>query len=281
MNENFYMALTLTILAGLSTGIGGLIAFFIKEKNTKPLTFAMGFAAGVMLYVSFMEIFPAAIDSLTHYFGGSTQGNAWALVAFFVGMLIVGIIDKMIPSHDNPHEFHDTVVEGELSTTTQKNPQKKKLMKIGLLTALALGIHNFPEGLATFVAALEDPTLGITIAVAIALHNIPEGVAVAMPIYYATGNRKQAFFYSFLSGLVEPVGAIVGYLILMPFLNEMTMSLSLAGVAGIMVFISLDQLLPAAEEYGDHHLSIYGVVAGMLIMAISLLLLTGGHAHTH
>lgn len=277
MNENFYMAFTLTVLAGLSTGIGGLIAFFIKEKNTKPLTFAMGFAAGVMLYVSFMEIFPAAIDSLTHYFHSGTKGNIWALVAFFAGMLLVGIIDKMIPSHDNPHEFHDTPVNHD----TGQTPEKKRLMKIGLLTALALGIHNFPEGLATFIAALEDPTLGITIAVAIALHNIPEGVAVAMPIYYATGDRKKAFFYALLSGIVEPIGAIVGYLLLMPFLNEMTMSLSLAGVAGIMVFISLDQLLPAAEEYGDHHLSIYGVVAGMVIMAVSLVLLTGGHAHTH
>ncbi|MCP4439162.1 MAG: zinc transporter ZupT [Aureispira sp.] len=278
MDENFYMAFTLTVLAGLSTGIGGLIAFFIKKHNTKPLTIAMGFAAGVMLYVSFMEIFPAAIDSLTHYFHSSSKGNFWALVAFFAGMFLVALIDKLIPSHENPHEFHED--EDELDSSG-KSPQQKRLMKIGVLTALALAIHNFPEGLATFVSALEDPTLGITIAVAIALHNIPEGIAVAMPIYYASGNRKQAFWYSFLSGVVEPIGALVGYLILMPFLNEMTMSLSLAGVAGIMVFISLDQLLPAAEEYGDHHLSIYGVVAGMMVMAVSLLLLTGGHAHTH
>jgi ZIP family zinc transporter len=146
-------------------------------------------------------------------------------------------------------------------------------MRIGVLTALALAIHNFPEGIATFVTALDDPELGMTIAVAIAIHNVPEGIAVSMPIYFATGDRKKAFMYSFLSGVVEPLGAIIGYFILMPYLNDTLMGMLLAGVAGIMVFISLDQLLPAAEEYGEHHLSIYGVVLGMIVMAGSLILM--------
>ncbi len=149
--------------------------------------------------------------------------------------------------------------------------KRKKLARMGLMTALAIGIHNFPEGLATFIAALSDPSLGIAIAVAIAIHNIPEGIAVSVPVYYATGSRKRAFWLSFTSGLAEPIGALVGYLVLMPFLSPVMFGLLFAIVAGIMVFISLDELLPAAEEYGEHHYSIYGLIGGMAVMALSLL----------
>lgn len=143
---------------------------------------------------------------------------------------------------------------------------------MGLFTALAVGIHNFPEGLATFISALQAPSIAIPIAIAIAIHNIPEGIAVSVPVYYATGDRKKAFLYSFLSGLSEPIGAAVGYLVLMPFLSDVLFGVVFAGVAGIMVFISLDELLPSAQEFGEHHLSIYGLVAGMVVMAVSLLL---------
>ena len=153
-----------------------------------------------------------------------------------------------------------------------KTNEQSKLMRMGLFTALAIAIHNFPEGLATFIAALDDPSLGIAIAVAIAIHNIPEGIAVSVPIYYATGNKKKAFWYSFSSGLAEPVGALIGFLILMPFLSPLIFGLIFAGVAGIMVFISIDELLPAAQEFGEHHLSIYGLIAGMMLMAFSLLM---------
>jgi ZIP family zinc transporter len=161
------------------------------------------------------------------------------------------------------------MVEDVNPEALQKN---KKLMRMGLFTALAIAIHNFPEGLATFTSAITDPSLGIAIAVAIAIHNIPEGIAVSVPIYYATGNKKKAFWYSFSSGLAEPVGAIVGYLILLPFMGPQVFGILFAGVAGIMVFISLDELLPSAREYGEHHLSIYGLIAGMAVMAVSLLM---------
>lgn len=269
MEQNVQIAFLLTITAGLATGIGSTIAFFVKDKSTKLLTFAMGFAAGVMLYVSFVEILPEAIHKLMGFYeGDEKKSTAYGVLAFFVGMLVVGIIDRLIPHNENPHEF--TLEEGEEDALSQG---KNKLMRIGMLTALALALHNFPEGIATFITALEDPQLGMTIAFAIAIHNIPEGIAVSMPIYFATGDRKKAFTYSFLSGVVEPLGAIVGYLLLMPYLTPVLMGLLLAGVAGIMVFISLDQLLPAAEEYGEHHLSIYGVVLGMMVMAGSLILL--------
>jgi ZIP family zinc transporter len=265
------LAFLLTILAGLSTGIGSLIAFVVKEKSTRMLTFSMGFAAGVMLYVSFMEILPEAIHALSEYLGCEEEGTWAGIAAFFGGMLLVGLIDKLIPSKDNPHELIDT---------HDVPPKKQKdLMRVGILTAVALAIHNFPEGVATFVATLESPQLGMTIAAAIALHNIPEGIAVSMPIYHATGDRKKAFFYSFLSGIVEPLGAFIGYLVLMPYLTPMVMGLLLAGVAGIMVFISIDQLLPASQEYGEHHVSIYGFVIGMAVMALSLAMMAGHHAH--
>ena len=258
-------AFGLTLFAGLSTGIGSAIAFFAKRTNTKFLSVALGFSAGVMIYVSFVEIIQKANDSLTESLG--TTSGWWVTVAsFFGGILLIGIIDKFIPSIENPHELRG--VE-EMHMSPDKD---QKLMRMGTFTALAIAIHNFPEGLATFTAALTEPSLGIAIAVAIAIHNIPEGIAVSVPIYYATNSKKKAFTLSFLSGLAEPVGALIGYLLLMPFLNNVVFGILFAGVAGIMVFISLDELLPAAQKYGEHHLSIYGLIAGMLVMAISLIL---------
>lgn len=262
-------AFGLTLFAGLATGIGSALAFFAKRTNTKFLSVALGFSAGVMLYVSFVEIFAKAKDALTAESVLGEVAGTWVTVgSFFGGILLIALIDKLIPSFENPHEIHRTE---EMDDTVEAD-KFKKLYRMGLFTALAITIHNFPEGLATFTAAIKDPTLGIAIAVAIAIHNIPEGIAVSIPIYYATGDRKKAFFYSFLSGLSEPVGAVVGYAILYNFFNDMIFGILFAVVAGIMVFISLDELLPSAEEYGEHHLSIYGLIAGMAVMALSLLL---------
>lgn len=278
--ENLLFAFALTLFAGLATGIGSLLALFTKRTNTKFLSVALGFSAGVMIYVSMVEIFPKAQESLISEMGKSA--GSWAtVVAFFGGMLLIAIIDNFIPSIDNPHEIRkveelEVTTDGDaVSESIEDNNESiknKNLMRMGIFTAIAVAVHNFPEGLATFIAALQDPSLGVPIAVAIAIHNIPEGIAVSIPIYYATGSRKKAFIYSFLSGLAEPVGAGIGFLILMPFLTETLFGILFASVAGIMVFISLDQLLPAAREYGEHHLSIYGLVGGMMVMALSLLL---------
>lgn len=258
-----WTAFLLTLFAGLSTGIGSAIAFFARRTNVKFLSVALGFSAGVMIYVSMIEIFVKAKDSLVGELGEQT-GTWYTVLAFFGGIAFIGIIDKLIPEMENPHELKNV--------EDMDDKQSKSLMRMGLFTALAIGIHNFPEGLATFTAALNDPTLGIPIAVAIAIHNIPEGIAVSVPIYYATANKSKAFWYSFSSGLAEPVGALVGYLLLMPFITPVTFGILFASVAGIMVFISLDELLPSAEKYGKHHLSIYGLIAGMAVMAVSLLL---------
>lgn len=264
--SNFIFAFGLTLFAGLCTGIGSSLAFFTKKTNTKFLSISLGFSAGVMIYVSMIEIFVKAKTSLTAEVG-MKSGSWLTVISFFAGMLIIALIDKFIPSGENPHDIY------KIEDIENKNAIKNsKLLRMGMFTALAVAIHNFPEGLATFISTLQEPSIAIPIAVAIAIHNIPEGIAVSVPIYYATGDKKKAFLYSFLSGLSEPLGAIVGYLILMPFMNDLVFGIIFAAVAGIMVFISLDELLPSAREYGEHHLSIYGLVSGMAVMAVSLLL---------
>jgi ZIP family zinc transporter len=294
------IALGLTVFAGLATGIGSAIAFFAKRTNYRFLSIATGFSAGVMLYVSFVEIFFKGADSLGKVYG-PVMGNWINAAAFFGGIVLIGFIDALVPSSGNPHEAHtkeelkplqdpaapepdfQAIAETPASAATGAHDHRvasDKLLRMGLFTALAIGIHNFPEGLATFLAALEDPGLGVAIAIAIALHNIPEGISVSVPIYYATGSRKKAFVYSFLSGFAEPVGAIAAYLLLRLIVGTeggvmppQIMGILFAGVAGIMVYISLDELLPTSRAYGRGHDSLIGLVGGMAVMALSLLLM--------
>ncbi len=267
-SSTILFAFALTLFAGLSTGIGSTIGLLAKRTNTAFLAASLGFSAGVMLYVSFVEMLTGSRESLVTEMG-ETAGNWVCVASFFGGILLIGLIDRIIPDFQNPHEMRD--VE---DLNREISPEKKKhLLRMGVLTALAIGIHNFPEGLATFVAALEEPALGISIAIAIAIHNIPEGIAVSVPVYHATGSRKKAFMWSFISGIAEPLGALIGFAFLMNHFNELTLGIIFALVAGIMVFISLDELLPAAEKYGKHHIAIYGLVAGMAVMALSLIFL--------
>jgi zinc transporter, ZIP family len=263
----FILPFALTLFAGLATGIGSLLAFATKQTNTKFLSSVLGFSAGVMIYVSMIEIFSEAKHTLTGALG-EVKGSWITTAAFFAGVFLIAAIDKLVPSAENPHEPHKV----EDMDKKPKNMDKARLMRMGVMTAVAIAIHNFPEGLATFTAAVKDPSLGIAIAVAIAIHNIPEGIAVSVPIFYATGDRKKAFKLSFLSGLSEPVGAVVGYAILSAVFNDVVFGVLFAAVAGIMVFISLDELLPTAREYGHPHHAIYGLILGMIVMAVSLLL---------
>lgn len=297
--NNVWIAFGLTLLAGMATGIGSVIAFTAGRTNYRFLAVATGFSAGVMLYLSFAEIFPKGLESFVEHYGDSW--GPWVNTAsFFGGMLLIGLVDHLIPSAENPHEtrseeetmpLHDSsMLIPEFKSTVCARPAVEvpaihdidhpKLMRMGVFTALAIGIHNFPEGLATFLAALKEPVLGMAIAMAIALHNIPEGISVSVPIFYATGNRKRAFLYSVLSGLAEPLGAVAAYLAIRFFLGDnagviqpQVMGMLFGGVAGIMVYISLDELLPTSRAYGKGHDSLYGLVAGMLVMALSLLLL--------
>jgi len=290
---NFWIALGLTVFAGLATGIGSALAFLAKRTNYRFLSISTAFSCGVMLYVSFIEIFVKGADALVETYG-DPLGYWVNLAAFFGGILLIGLIDNLIPSAENPHETYsveetaplhdDSAPRPAIQTITaaerQHRPDQHKLMRMGLFTALAIGIHNFPEGLATFLSALQDPSLGVAIAIAIALHNIPEGISVSVPVFYATGNRRKAFTLSFLSGLAEPIGAILAYIAIRFFLGgdsgvipPQIMGILFGGVAGIMVYISLDELLPTSRAYGKGHDSIFGLVAGMAVMAISLLLM--------
>jgi ZIP family zinc transporter len=253
MSSRVLYALALSAFAGLSTTIGSVIGIFVRKPGPRFLTFTLGFSAGVMILVSFVELLRAGIEEL---------GFLWGLLAFFGGMAGMFIIDILIP-HSYKAETHRSGDKAE----------KKKLMRTGVLVALGIGIHNLPEGLAAFAGALEDPNLGLAIAVAIAIHNIPEGLAVSAPIYAATGSRSKAFWWSFLSGVAEPVGALLAAAILLPFLSPSLIGGVLAAVAGIMVFISIDELVPASKAYGHDHLAIIGVIVGMVVMAFSLWML--------
>lgn len=258
--HNVALAFILTLLSGLSTGLGGLITLLARRDNNRFLCISMGFSAGVMIYVSMIELFSEASRLLSGSLG-EKSGALFTVAAFFLGMLIIALIDKLIPCESNPHE---------LTCSVQPGKSGKNLRRTGLITAVAIAVHNFPEGVATFVSATQSLKVALPIVLAIALHNIPEGISVSTPVFYASGSRKKAIGYAFLSGLSEPLGAVLAYLILYPFMSDTLFGVLYAVVAGIMVFISFDELLPSAEVYGEHHLTIYGLVGGMAVMALSL-----------
>lgn len=265
MDERILHALALSTLAGLSTGLGGAVVAFAKGRHRKLLAGGLGLSGGVMVYVSFVELFPDALERIGRV-TGDQWGHVWTAAAFFGGMGMIALIDAVVPERENPHDAPGAVGSGE-------EIRHAELQRLGLMTALAVGIHNFPEGYATFVSGYEDWRMGLPIAVAIGLHNIPEGIAIAVPVLFATGDPRRAFVWALLSGLAEPIGALVGWLVLGAILDDLMMGVSLAAVAGIMVFISLDQLIPNSRRYDAGHVPMYGLVAGMAVMAVTLALL--------
>ena len=282
--QEIMTAFALTMVAGLSTGIGSLIAFLAKKTNTKFLSASLGLSAGVMIYVSFMELMPESVRQLSEIYP-ERSAAVFMLLAFFSGIALIALIDHFVPEEENPHEIHtDKAYEGLVDESdihasgemvkpevSKDSAARKSLKRTGIMTAFAIGIHNFPEGMAVFTSVLTDIEIAIPIVLAIAIHNIPEGIAVSVPLYHATGDKKKAFIYSFLSGISEPVGAVIGFLILMPFWSPQINALLLAAVSGIMIYISFDELLPSTEKFGQHHWGIFGVILGMALMAFSLL----------
>ncbi len=271
-------ATILTLIAGSATGIGGALVLFKKKISSNFLAGALGLSAGVMIFISLAELFPEAQAMITAT--GMPHGKIFVLLAFFVGMGIITLIDFAVPDYENPHEASGLSLDTRTAAVgvLEQAGNEKALHRLGLMSALAIAIHNFPEGIATFIGALNDPEMGAGITFAIAIHNIPEGIAVAIPIYYATKSKGKALLYATLSGLSEPVGALLCWGIAAIFGIELTggspaFPLVLAAVAGIMIYISLDELLPTAEKYGKHHIAIAGVIGGMAIMGISLLIM--------
>ena len=258
IDQNSLFPLILSTLAGLSTVIGAILIFFTKTKNNKFLTFSLGFSAGVMISVSFTDLFPTAEDAISKYHG-KTNGVLWSILFLLIGALIAFLIDHFIPDESEGHY-------GEIDQATG-------LFRVGLVSTIALMLHNFPEGIATFVSGYQNSALGLTVAFAIALHNIPEGIAIAMPIYNSTKSRYKAIKYSFLSGMAEPLGAFLSFLFLKPFINELILGIIFAIVAGIMLYISLAELFPSSRKYGQINLSILSIFLGFAIMPISHLLL--------
>lgn len=259
METNVIYAFLLTLLAGLTTGVGSVIGLFVPRSNKKFLSLVLGFSAGVMIYVSFMEMIPKSQGYLDAAYG--TQNGVWWMCgALFFGMAVIMLIDNFIPSPES-------------DLTAQKTGQHSSgLERMGVMTALAIAIHNFPEGLATFASTLDDVSLGLAIAVAIAIHNIPEGIVTSVPIYHATGKRKKAFLVSLLSGLTEPLGALIGYLILRPFLSDTVYGIIFASISGIMIYIAIEELIPMAREYDKGNSMILGCIFGMMVMALSLIM---------
>lgn len=280
MNMNEVLgALLLTLIAGSATGIGGALVLFKKKLSSNFLAGALGLSAGVMIFISLAELFPEAQAEIMAT-GSVRHGEALVLIAFFVGIGIITLIDFAIPEYENPHEAPGLSLNTKTAAVgmVEQTGSEKALQRLGLMSALAIAIHNFPEGIATFIGALNDPQMGAGITFAIAIHNIPEGIAVAIPIYYATKSKGKALFYAILSGFSEVTGALLCLAVTAVFNLELTgesiaFPLILAAVSGIMIYISLDELLPTAEKYGKHHIAIAGVVGGMAIMGISLIIM--------
>ena len=252
---------------------------FKKKISSNFLAAALGFSAGVMIFISLAELYPEAQAEIAAV-GSVPHGEALVLLAFFVGMGIITLIDFLIPEYENPHEASGLSLDAKTQAVDMLSHtgNEKALHRLGVLSALAIAIHNFPEGIATFIGALNDPEMGAGITFAIAIHNIPEGIAVAIPIYYATKSKGKALLYATLSGFSEVIGALLCLTVTALFGIELTgggaaFPLVLAAVAGIMIYISLDELLPTAEKYGKHHIAIAGVVGGIAIMAVSLLIM--------
>ncbi len=263
--ENFGIAFGLTLLAGLTTAIGGAIAFITKKDNLKVLSVGLGFSAGVMIFVSLVDIIPEAKTMLQMHFPHRFE---WLVfIGFLIGLVVSVLIDYFIPDHVDTEELlHPDDPEPD------NHYKHYKLKRAGILTAVAICVHNFPEGLATFLSTTQDITLGFSVALAIAIHNIPEGIAVALPIYHVTGKRRYAMLYAALSGVTEPIGALAGMFILGLFLPQVLIGLLMAAVAGIMTYISFDTLLPLAKEYGNWHLSIIGIMSGIVFIWLSLII---------
>lgn len=272
--SNIVLSFILTLVVGLSMGVGSLLSFIVKGENKRFLALSLSFSAGIMIYASFMAILPEGIELIemhVHHDRGHTIG----LIAFFGGMVITAFLEKLVhsmgevPGHDHHH--------GHKDGHSHSHNHGEHLSNLGIMSAIAIAIHNLPEGLAIFTAGLRDVTVAIPIAAAVILHNIPLSIAISVPIFYSTKSKKKAFLYTLMVGLCQPLGAIIGYLLLSNFFNDMLFGILFAIVSGIMVFVSLDELLPTSQKYEDHHISVYGAIAGMIVMAMSLSLF--GHHH--
>lgn len=278
MIKTYLLALILSTLAGLSTILGGVVTFFIKKDSLKLLSFGLGLSAGVMLFISLADLYPEAQEMIKNQMG---ESFLWlTVVSFAFGILVAVLIDYFIPDHIQENMFDKQIGANEQnidSTDCVKNENAiisiGKIKKAGITTAIVVAVHNFPEGLATFFTTTQNMTLGLGIVFAIAIHNIPEGIAISIPVYQATHSKRKAFWYSFLSGMAEPVGGVIGFILIQTLFPNICLGILFALVAGIMTYISIDTLLPMSKSYDTGHYSISGVVLGLIIMGMTMIFL--------
>ncbi len=257
MNINLIFAFSLTVFSALCAVIGGIFGVTYKQNNTnKFLSLALGFSSGIMLYLSFIEILGEGRELLTGS-QGQMKGEVYVLLSFFGGMFVVALLDKLLPENESCE-----IGDGQSC-----------LLQTGIISAIAVGIHNVPEGFAIFASGLESMKIGIATAVALGIHNLAIGMAISIPIYLATKNKKKAIAFTSVSALLSPIGAILGYVLFGKFINDTLFGIILSAVAGIMIYISLDEVLPTAEKYGEHHHVIYGIIGGMAVIALTILVL--------
>ncbi|KEO73742.1 zinc transporter ZupT [Anditalea andensis] len=268
LDSTLYFAFFLTLLAGLSTGVGGLIAFTPYAKKDNFLAFGLGLAAGAMLFISFFEMLYGALDFLTEQRGFSAAFTMTSLY-FLGGLMVIAIITEAVEYILKNKGIKTSDLSG-ITSNEKNNGSSKKLYRSGIVTAIALGVHNLPEGLITFLATIQDVQLGIGIAIAIAIHNIPEGMAVSLPIYRATGNKKKAIGITFLTGLSEPIGAILAYFLFFQNVGEEAMEVVSIFLATIMIYVSLFEILPTAFQLDHPHHTKWGILVGMVIMGLTL-----------
>jgi len=260
--NNVGWAFVLTALAGAATLVGGAIGVLGGRSNRRFLAVSLGLSGGMMIYISFVELWPVARADIASAVG-EAAADAWVAAAFFVGVVCIALIDFVVPDSPNPH----------MAESESPHDEGRVLRRAGLMTGVAIAIHNFPEGIATFLSAARDLQLGLPVAVAVALHNIPEGVAVAVPIHHGGGSKRKAMAYAAVSGLAEPLGALIAWAAVGPLLNDLVLGCITAAVAGVMVFISLDTLIPNAKRYEEGHDTVYGLIIGMALMAFTLLVI--------
>ncbi len=278
MDKSYLIALIMSTIAGLSTVLGGFVTFFIKENSLKFLSFGLGLSAGVMLFISLVDLYPEACELIQNQMGDKFL--FLAIVAFGIGMLLAILIDFFIPDHLQTQMFNKQIGANEkhIDSTDCKEDENApieigKIKRAGILTAIVVAVHNFPEGLATFFTTTQNLMLGVGIVFAIAIHNIPEGMAISIPVYQATHSKRKAFLYSFMSGMAEPLGGVIGFFVIRTFFPNLCLGLIFSLVAGIMTYISIDTLLPLSKDYDTGHYSISGVVLGILTMGFALILL--------
>lgn len=240
-------AFLISTIAGMSTLLGGIIIFLnIKEnKIQKFISFCLAFSIAIMIGISITDLIPSSFFNILFNFKLS-KAIFIILLSFIIGVVTVLFINKLMDKQDS-----------------------NSLYKLGILSMFALMLHNFPEGIATFIGSVQDEALGIKLSLAIMFHNIPEGISIAVPIYYATGSKKKALYNTFLSGLAEPLGALLAYIFLKNYITDVMISIVLLFVAGIMITLSIQEMLPKALSYKENKFIYLGLFIGILLLILN------------